>query len=158
LRKALVIGVVGAALIVGGAAAATAGVGTNDRSTTTVSSSTAISQSEAGRIGANAIPGGQVTEVNLQTVGGRPAWAVHISTSTGRQEVFVDAGNGQILTVERSNGGSPAAGPSSHAASATTSPVTPYGNGRSGVGGALPRGGYDDGPGHDLGDDHGGRR
>jgi hypothetical protein len=153
MRKVFVaVGVV-AVLAVGGAAAATTGA-TRPRpaATSSVSSSTssvgaapAIGQFDAGVIAANSVPGGQVTEIALLMVGGRPAWKAHVSTATARHEVFVDAANGQILAADLASGGSLPASPSTSATVAPASPVT-------------PRGGSDDGLPHDLGDDHGGRR
>jgi hypothetical protein len=110
-----------------------------------VSAAPAIGQFDAGRIAANSLPGGQVTEIALQMVGGRPAWKAHVNTATARHEVFVDAANGQILAADLANGSSLPASPSTSATLAPASPVT-------------PRGSSDDGLPHDLGDDHGGRR
>jgi uncharacterized membrane protein YkoI len=153
MRKLFItVGVV-TVLAVGGAAAATtaatrprpAATSSVSTSTSSVSAAPAIGQFDAGRIAADSVPGGQVTEIALLTVGGRPAWKAHVSTATAQHEVFVDAANGQILAAELSNGGSLPASPSTSATAAPASPVT-------------PRGGTDDGLPHDLGDDHGGRR
>jgi hypothetical protein len=146
MRNALMIGLVGAMLVVGAAAVATTtATRPQPAATPSVSTPPAIGQSEAGRIAADAVPGGQVTEIALLTVGGHPSWKAHVSTATGRHEVVVDAANGQILAVERTNSGSLPANPNSPATAAAASPVTPSES-------------SDDGPAHDLGDDHGGHR
>jgi hypothetical protein len=141
MHKPLMIGMVAAVLAVGGATAvATAGITPIDRPRTATSSvnapPSAISQSDAERIAMNAVPGGHVTGVDLETVGGRQAWDVDISTATGQHEVLVDAANGQVLSVDRPNGDSSEPSPSS------PSPGTP----------ASPT--CDDGPGHDVAEDH----
>jgi hypothetical protein len=142
MRKPLMIGMVAAVLAVGGAAiVANATATPNDRPRTATSSSvtappSTISQADAERIAVNAVPGGHVTEADLQTVGGRSAWDVDISTATGQHEVMVDAANGQILSIDRPNGDSSEPGPSSPATPAPASPTC------------------DDGPGHDVADDH----
>jgi len=146
MRKASMIGLVGAVIVMGATTAATtAATRPQPAATSSVSTPPAIGQSDAGRIAADAVPGGQVTEIALLTVGGRPSWKAHVSTTTGRHEVFVDAATGQILAVEHPNGSSLPASPSSPATGATAGPFT-------------PSGGSDDGPAHDLGDDHGDHR
>jgi D-alanyl-D-alanine carboxypeptidase len=145
MRKALIIGLVGAVLVIGAAAATTTAATQQPPVTSPVSAPPAIGQSDAGRLATDAVRGGQVTEIALVTVGGRPSWKAHVSTATGRHEVFVDAATGQILAVESPNGGFIPASPGSPATGAAAGPVT-------------SRGGSDDGPAHDLGDDHGGHR
>jgi hypothetical protein len=140
MKKALIIGAVGAILGVGGATAAIAGATTDDRPHPTATAAPTISEPDARRIAVDATPGATVTETDLQTLDGRPAWKIHISTSTGRQEVSVDAANGRILKVEHSTGDSPQ----------TSRPTTTTAH-------RDDRRPTDDGPGHDIGDDHGGR-
>jgi uncharacterized membrane protein YoaK (UPF0700 family) len=56
------------------------------------SNRTGTKTSLANGIAADAVPGGQVTEIALLTVGvGDASWKAHVSTATGRHEVFVDA-------------------------------------------------------------------
>lgn len=140
MRQPLMIGIVAAVLGVGGTAmVATAAVAPNDRPRPATSSVNTppptISQSDAERIAANAVPGGHVTEVDLRTDSGRQVWEVDLSTATGQHEVLVDAANGQILTAESPNGDSSQPCPHSPAAASPISPTS------------------DDRPGHDVAED-----
>jgi hypothetical protein len=163
MRKALIIAVLGGVFVVGGTAAATVGATSNDRLQPAVTPSVgaaastvpSTSEAEARRIAGEAVPGAQVTEIEQLSVSGRPAWKVHLSTATGRHEVLVAAANGQVLGVERSGGDSPQVSPSVRTTGTEFAPADP----RWGVddGRDTSRKGTDDGPNHDVGDDHGGR-
>jgi uncharacterized membrane protein YkoI len=122
MRKTLIIAATGAVLVVGGTTAAVAAVTTSSPSpsVTAPRTSTAIDEAVARTIATAAVPGGTVTEIALVAVQGSTVWKVHVVTATTRQEVFVDATDGRILSTDQRHGG------------------------------------HDDGPYHDLGDDHGG--
>jgi uncharacterized membrane protein YkoI len=169
MRKAFIIGAVGAILTAGGATAAIAAAATDDHprtplttSTTPAAASTTISETDARRIAAESVPGATITETGLESVGGRQAWKIHLNTTTGRQEVFVDAATGQILRTDRSNGDTPRPTPATTSSRmipipSRATPTTTRQDDRPSTDDHGHRGGADDGPGHDVGDDHGGR-
>jgi uncharacterized membrane protein YkoI len=123
MRKTLIIAATGAVLAVGGTTAAVAAVTTSSPSpsVTAPRASTAIDEAAARTIATATVPGGTVSETALVAIQGSTVWKVHVATATTRQEVFVDATDGRILSTDR-----------------------------------YRHGGHDDGPYHDLGDDHGG--
>jgi len=159
MRKTLVISAVGAALVLGGTAAAVASTDRSEPTPAPTASTSArvapnVSEPDARKTALDSLPGSRVTEVDLETENGRLAWEFHLSTADARYEVYVDAADGRILKTEHDDD-SRQAGP----AASTTVPTTPRAvvpddRGRDGV----SRGGSDDGPGHDLYDDHGGDR
>lgn len=140
MRKTLMIAAVSAALAVGGTTAAVAASHTGTLGTPARTlSSTAVDEATARSIATGAVPGGTVTEIQLLTLQGRATWKVHVDTATTRQEVLIDATDGRILSTDQSGGG----------ATSTTGPATSAADDQA-------EDGLDDGPGHDLGDDHGG--
>jgi hypothetical protein len=162
MRKTLVISAVGAVLVLGGTAAA---VATTDRAQPAPAPSTSksaapaatTSESDARRIATGAVPGSRVTETEMESEAGRRAWKVHLSTADARYEVHVDAADGQVLKTERA-GNSPQSAPMTSTTVPTTmrapGAVVPDDYGRDDSSSGVS----DDGPGHDLGDDHGGAR
>jgi hypothetical protein len=154
MRKTLMIAAAGAVLAVGGATAAVAAVPSPSPLPSAPRASTAVDEAAARSIATAAVPGGTVTEIALQAVQGRAVWKVHLGSATTRQEVFIDAADGRILSTEQSGGARMSASPTltatrsgSPATSASADPDywIPGGHG-----------GLDDGVHHDLGDDHGG--
>lgn len=161
MRKTLVISAMGAALVLGGTAAA---VAATDRSEPTAAPSTsaspsarvapAVSEPDARKTALDSIPGSQVTETDLEHEDGRLAWEFHLSTADARYEVYVDAADGRIFKTERDDDARRAAPAASTTVPTTPPAALPDDRGRTGV----ARGGSDDGPNHDRYDDHGGDR
>jgi hypothetical protein len=146
MRKTLVISAVGAALVLGGTAAALAATGSSlpttvpSTSTSAAPAAATTSESDARRIATEAVPGSRVTETEVESEAGRRAWKVHLSTSGARYEVWVDAADGRVLKTEPTTMRAPGS-------------VVPDDNGRDDSSSGVS----DDGPGHDVGDDHRGR-
>jgi hypothetical protein len=163
MRKTLVISAVGAALVLGGTAAALAATGSSlpttvpSTSTSAAPAAATTSESDARRIATGAVPGSRVTETEMESEAGRRAWKVHLSTADARYEVHVDAADGHVLKTERA-GSSPQSAPMTSTTVPTTmrapGAVVPDDYGRDDSSSGVS----DDGPGHDLGDDHGGAR
>jgi hypothetical protein len=153
MRKTLVISAVGAALVLGGTAAA---VASTDRPEPAPAGGSArvtpnVSEPDARKTALDSVPGSQVTETDLEHEDGRLAWEFHLGTADARYEVHVDAADGRIFKSERDD--ERRAAP----AASTDVPTTPPAVLPEDRDGAS-RGGSDDGPGHDLYDDHGGDR
>jgi uncharacterized membrane protein YkoI len=159
MRKTLVISAVGAALVLGGTAAAVASTDrTGPAPAPSASTSAGVapntSEADARKIATDSVPGSRVTETDLETENGHPAWKFHLSTADARYEVYVDSADGRILKTERDDDSRQSAPAASTTVPTTPRAVVPDDHGRDDV----SRGGSDDGPGHDLYDDHGGDR
>lgn len=154
MRKTLMIAAAGVVLAVGGATAAVEAASATPittQSVTATRASTAIDQAAARNIATATVPGGTVTEIALLDIQGRSVWKVHVDTATTRQEVFIDATSGRIVSTEQSGGGRASASPSETPATTVNAEPDPDADDSN----WRERGGLDDGPGHDLGDDHG---
>jgi hypothetical protein len=154
-RTLVVVPVIGAAILVGGAALAATRSADTPARPTAVASPVAFDADAARRAAVAAVPGSPATEVESLAGGG---WKVHVVGADGvRSEVWLDA-NGAVVKVERNGDDdrSPGADDPTTGATPTPTRATPTPSGTDdGRQGADDRGrGTDDPP----GDDHGGGR
>lgn len=56
-----------------------------------------ITMAQAIAAGSAAVPGGTATGIELTNEGGNVVYTAHIVTSTGENDVVIDAGNGNVL-------------------------------------------------------------
>jgi hypothetical protein len=152
MRKTiLVTAVVGATILIGGAAIASTGstnvpdhlaaatATASPSESTTAASSASTDANAAAAVARAAVPGADVTEVEAVAGGG---WKVHLVDAAGvRYEIWVDA-DGAVVKAERSGADPVSDDPTGHDA----------GDDRSGHQAG------DDPTGHDHGDDRGGNR
>jgi len=106
-----------------------------------------LSADDAKQIALNRVGGGQVGQVEQEVEHGQVQWKVRITRNGTTYDVRVDAGTGTVTRVDTGQRGDQAT-PTSSRTTPSQQPGDDRGRGR----------GTDDGPGHDAGDDHGGRR
>jgi uncharacterized membrane protein YkoI len=131
---------------------------------TTAAAPTSIGSAQASAIAVDRVGGGQVTKVERELEHGRVEWKADVLRGGVRYEVRVDAATGTVVRVTGSAPSGiavPAPAGSSTAGSGTVArsddgPLHDVGDDHGGASGSSSGGGSDDGAGHDAGDDHGG--
>jgi hypothetical protein len=133
MRKSVVIAIGAAAIVAavasGVAATAAPRITESGGPAPSTTAGPRVSAADAKQIALSAVPDSTVIQVESDDVRDRPVWKVILATPNGRVAVSIDAVTGQVLGQQPAESNDPTAAPSMTAS--------------------------DDGPGHDLGDDHG---
>ena len=132
IRIAMLAGTAGL-MTLGGTTAALAVQDSNHEPQTTASTSASptapvkVSADQAGKIAQQHVPGGTVTEIEIEHEHGRPLWEVYLTKQHREYEIYISAVTGNIISAQQHAGSNEHGGVTYHSGTEDHSGMADHG-------------------------------